>query len=61
MFQTLESLFKQNVNSSKSLAINEYPSQILCLMEEVRFTEQLQKGIVNKELPKVDAQIKMDL
>ena len=61
MFLTLDTLLKQYISSSKSLALNEYPSQILCLMEEIRFSEQLQKAIVNKELPKLEAQIRMDL
>lgn len=42
MFSTLESLLRQYESSgSKDLKLNEYPSQILCLMEEIRFSNDL--------------------
>jgi dynein heavy chain 2 len=30
-------------------------------MEEIRFSEQLEKAVINKELPKLDTQLKLDL
>lgn len=39
MFATLEALLRQYESSgTKDLKLNEYPSQILCLMEEIRFS-----------------------
>lgn len=60
MFSTMEGLLKQYSNS-KTLELQEYPSQILCLMEEIRFSAELEKAVANKELPKLDAQLKLQL
>ena len=42
MFVTLENCMKDYIASgTKDIKINEYPSQILCLMEEIRFSNDL--------------------
>jgi dynein heavy chain 2 len=62
MFATLEQSLRDYINSgTREIKLAEYPSQILCLMEEIRFTAQLEEAIRAKNLKGIDSQLKVDL
>jgi hypothetical protein len=43
MFNTLEQCLRDYISSgTREIKLAEYPSQILCLMEEIRFAAQLE-------------------
>lgn len=62
MFATLEAALREyNAAASKDIKINDYPSQILCLMEEIRFSNELESAIKAKTLPALDSKLRHDL
>lgn len=51
MFTTLEQSLRDYIKSgTKEIMLAEYPSQILCVMEEIRFSTHLEDAIKNKNL-----------
>jgi dynein heavy chain 2 len=62
MFATLEASLKEyTASGTKDVKINDYPSQILCLMEEIRFSSELESAIRSKALPALDSKLRHDL
>jgi dynein heavy chain 2, cytosolic len=62
MFVTLENSLKEYISSgTKDIKINDYPSQILCLMEEIRFSTELESAVRGKGLPALDSKLRHDL
>ena len=62
MFSTLEGALREyNAAVTKDIKLNEYPSQILCLMEEIRFSNELESAIRGKSLPALDSKLRHDL
>jgi dynein heavy chain 2, cytosolic len=62
MFATLEAALREyNAAPTKDIKINDYPSQILCLMEEIRFSNELESAVKAKTLPALDSKLRHDL
>lgn len=62
MFVTLEQLLREYVSSPvKEIKLADYPSQILCLMEKIRFSEDLKTAIENKNLKGLESQLRQQL
>ena len=57
---TLRDLLIQ-CSSSKNLDPSRYPSQILCLSEQIRFTEQCEEAIARDTLGALESELKEQL
>lgn len=60
MFATLEGCLREYV-AVKDLKLNEYPSQILCLVEEIRFSAELDSAVRNKGLQALEGKLRHEL
>lgn len=62
MFKTLEqSLEKYIASGTKEIKLTEYCSQILCLMQEIRFSNDIQEAVSSKTIKQMGVKLKQDL
>ena len=62
MFTTLEqSLGKYITSGTKEIKLTDYCSQILCLMQEIRFSADIQEAVTAKTIKQMSVKLKQDL
>lgn len=62
MFTALEqSLSRYIASGSKEIKLTDFCSQILCLMQEIRFSADLQEAVTSKTIKQMSVKLKQDL